>query len=77
MTATPPEVFQFLARYGALKLEILGLRHSRGSVYALCKRVYALRGTKASVLAQMNVIKQKLLAGENNEQDTSNAQTGD
>lgn len=73
MTTTPPEVFLFLARYGALKLEILGLKHSRGSVYALCKRVYTLRGNRASVLAQMKVIKQKMLTGAKDEQDKSNA----
>lgn len=44
---------QLCARRGALRLEILGLRHSGGSVYALCKREYGLRGNKQSVLNQL------------------------
>jgi hypothetical protein len=38
--------------YQALKLETLGLKHSRGSVYALVKKEFSLKGNKASVLEQ-------------------------
>jgi hypothetical protein len=38
--------------YQALKLETLGLKHSRGSVYALIKKEFILKGSKASVLEQ-------------------------
>jgi len=45
--------YHMLAQRGALKLEIAGLRMSRGrSVYAHIKRTYGLRGSKASVLTQ-------------------------
>lgn len=47
---------QLLTRRAALRLEILGLKHSRGSVYALCKRVYGLSGSKQSVLEQLNTM---------------------
>lgn len=43
---------QMLAQKGALKLETLGLRHSGGSVYAMIKREYGLRGSKQSVYTQ-------------------------
>lgn len=38
----------------ALKLEILGLRHSRGSVYALIKAEFGFKGNKQKVLDQLN-----------------------
>lgn len=51
-------LFHMLAQRSALKLEILGLRHSRGSVYAHIKRTYGLRGNKQKVLEQF----EKLIA---------------
>lgn len=47
------DFFQLAARKGALGLELKGMRHSRGSVYALCKRVYGLKGSKQKVYDQM------------------------
>ena len=49
---TEPELYHMLTQKSALKLELAGLRHSRGSVYALIKRVYHLRGNKQSVYTQ-------------------------
>jgi hypothetical protein len=46
------QAFHMLAQYHALKLEIKGLKHSRGSVYAHIKRVYGLKGNKQRVLDQ-------------------------
>lgn len=46
--------FQLLARRGALQLEIKGLRRRGRSAYAICKEVYGLKGSRASVLAQLN-----------------------
>lgn len=37
----------------ALKLEIFGMRHSRGSVYAMIKRQFGLKGSKQSVHDQL------------------------
>lgn len=55
------DVHMFLTRRAALELECKGLRHSRGSVYALCKRDYDLKGTRERVLAQMNEVRAELL----------------
>jgi hypothetical protein len=45
-------IAQMLARRSALKLEMLGLKHSSGSIYALIKREHGLRGNKQSVYTQ-------------------------
>jgi hypothetical protein len=46
-------VFAMIAQKHALKLEILGMRHSSGrSVYAHIKRTYGLSGSKQKVLEQ-------------------------
>jgi hypothetical protein len=51
---TPDQIEQYRLHvlYQALKLETLGLKHSRGSVYALIKKQFGLQGNKASVLKQ-------------------------
>ena len=49
---TQPELFHMIAQKHALKLEIAGLKHSRGSVYAHIKRTYGFKGNKQSVLDQ-------------------------
>lgn len=43
------EVFQLLRLKAALKLEMLGMKYSRGSVYAYIKRTYGLKGNKQKV----------------------------
>ena len=53
--------FQVARLCSALKLEILGLKHSRGSVYAYCKRTYGLKGNKEKILAQMVAMKNKMM----------------
>jgi hypothetical protein len=40
----------------ALKLEVLGMKHSRGSVFALIKREFGLKGNKKSVLEQFSAL---------------------
>ena len=47
-----PEMFNMMAQKQALKLELRGLKMSRGSVYAHIKRTYGLRGNKQSVYTQ-------------------------
>ena len=51
---TPEQIegFRLLTMYHALKLETLGLKNSRGSVYALIKKEFSLKGNKQSVLEQ-------------------------
>jgi hypothetical protein len=49
---TQPEFFNMCAQKQALRLETLGMRHSRGSVYAHIKRTYGLRGSKQAVYTQ-------------------------
>ena len=47
---------------GALKLECLGMKHSRGSAYATCKKLYNLKGNKQSVLTQMEALVKEAIA---------------
>ncbi len=51
---TPEKInaFRLLALKGALKLETLGMKHSRGSVYAAIKKEFGLKGSKTSVYNQ-------------------------
>ena len=49
---TQPEMYNMMAQKAALKLELAGLKMSRGSVYAHIKRTYGLRGNKQSVYTQ-------------------------
>lgn len=54
--------FQLLQWKGALKLEILGMWHSQGSVYAHVKKQLGFKGNKQRVLAQLEAyIEQKQL----------------
>ncbi len=46
-------VYRPLAMYHALKLEIKGLSFKSGSVYAMVRREYGFKGSKAKVLDQL------------------------
>ena len=46
------EMYRLLTMYQMLKLETKGMKHSRGSVYAMIKKEFGLKGTKQSVLEQ-------------------------
>lgn len=49
--------FHFASQRSALRLEIAGLRHSsRRSIYAHVKRVYGFKGSRQSVLDQMQAM---------------------
>lgn len=57
LTGAQIQAARFLARKSALKLEIAGLRRSSGrTAYSICKSEYGLRGSRESVLAQMDRI---------------------
>ena len=47
------EVMRLLSRKGALSLELKGLRRRGRSAYSICKSEYGLKGTRESVLRQM------------------------
>ena len=46
--------FRLITLRTALKLELLGMKHSRGSVYALIKKEFGLKGSKQKVYDQFN-----------------------
>lgn len=47
---------QLCARKGALSLEIRGLKRRGRSAYSICKEAYGLKGSRKSVLAQLQVM---------------------
>lgn len=49
-------LYHMRTQLAALKLEIAGIRHSRGSVYAHIKKAYGLRGTKQRVYDQFSLL---------------------
>jgi hypothetical protein len=54
ITGTHISLFTMLAQRGALKLEIAGMKLSRGrSAFAIIKEQYGLKGTKQRVLEQL------------------------
>jgi hypothetical protein len=58
MIDTPEGIaaYRMLALRSMLKLEILGMKHSRGSAYATIKRVFNLKGNKQRVLDQYETL---------------------
>ena len=46
-------VYRLCVLRSALSLECMGMKHSQGSVYALVKREFGFKGSKARVLAQL------------------------
>lgn len=53
--------FQLARVKAALKLEMIGLKNSRGSVYAYAKRAYGLKGSKQKVYEQLcAMVEQKI-----------------
>ena len=46
-------MYRLLTMKAALRLECVGMKHSKGSVYALVKQEFGFKGNKASVLAQL------------------------
>lgn len=48
--------WHLLSQRSALRLEIMGLRHSRGSVSAHLKKTYGFKGNKQKVLEQFEAM---------------------
>jgi len=55
-TPTKIGLFQCKCQLKALELEMAGLRHSRGSVYAAIKIQHNLKGSKKKVHAQLSAL---------------------
>lgn len=49
-------LFDLLRKRVMLKLELKGMKNSRGSMFAAVKREFGLKGNKASVFNQFNAI---------------------
>jgi hypothetical protein len=51
MLTTPSQIrwFHMRTQLAALKMEIFGMKHSKGSVYQHIKKTYNLTGTKVEV----------------------------
>ena len=49
-----PQQWRLFTLRSALGLELKGLKHSRGSVYALVKREFGFKGNKQRVWDQLN-----------------------
>lgn len=60
ITGNNINLFRLLSMKNAIKLEIKGLRNSRGSVVALCKKEFGFKGSKEKVLEQLEKRIQKL-----------------
>ena len=54
MIITDTQTYRLFALKGALKLEVLGLKHSRFSAYAIIKKEFGYKGSKKSVFAQFS-----------------------
>jgi hypothetical protein len=46
-------MYRLLTMKAALKLECMGMKHSKGSVYALVKQEFGFKGNKQRVLEQL------------------------
>jgi hypothetical protein len=56
ITGAEIELWRLLILKGALKLEVLGMRHSSGkSVYARIKKEFNFKGSKQRVLAMLEL----------------------
>ena len=58
-----PDVYRLLVLEKSLKLELLGMKHSRQSAYARAKQQYGLKGNREKVYNQLLDLKNKMLAG--------------
>jgi hypothetical protein len=53
---------QLAARKGALSLELKGLKRNGRSAYSICKSEYGLKGSRESVLRQMQALVDNAIA---------------
>ena len=67
-TPTQIALFRLLSLRGALKLETLGMKRRGQSVYSILKQEYGFKGSKQSVLTQLE---QKIKEMKNDEEANS------
>tara|TARA_B100002019_G_scaffold88104_1_gene76348 strand:- start:19976 stop:20203 length:228 start_codon:yes stop_codon:yes gene_type:complete len=67
-TPTQIALFRLLSLRGALKLETLGMKRRGQSVYSILKQEYGFKGSKQSVLTQLE---QKIKEIKNDEEANS------
>jgi hypothetical protein len=53
MLITNTEQYRIIALHKMLKLELLGMKHSRGSAYKTLKEMFNLKGNKQKVFDQV------------------------
>ena len=58
-----PYVYRLLVLEKSLKLELLGMKHSKQSAYARAKQQYGLKGNREKVYNQLLDLKNKMLIG--------------
>jgi len=58
-----PYVYRLLVLEKSLKLELLGMKHSKQSAYARAKQQYGLKGNREKVYNQLLDLKNKMLTG--------------
>jgi hypothetical protein len=63
-TSIDVAAYRMIALEKALKLELLGMKHSRQSAYARAKQQYGLKGNREKVYNQLLDLKSKMLKGE-------------
>lgn len=63
---TPEKIafFQLCSLKGALKLEVAGMRRHGQSAYSIAKQRYNLKGSKTSVLAQLQQMVDDQIGGD-------------
>lgn len=60
VTGSGIKLYRFLARKQALALELKGMRRRGRTAYSIIKEVYGLKGTRQSVLDQMEEMAAKI-----------------
>jgi len=53
------DFYQLVARRGALRMELVGMKRRGRTAYSICKQVYKLKGSRERVLAQMTELIEK------------------
>lgn len=64
ITGSQIPIAQMLARKGALRLELMGLKRRGQSVYSIVKQAHGLRGNKESVYVQYCELVEKAKRGD-------------
>jgi hypothetical protein len=69
ITGIHVKLYRMLSMRGAIKLESMGMKHSRGSITALAKREFGWTGNRAKILALLDAEIEKFKAEHPADQD--------